>query len=75
MDQFIIGNVPEPEGYEARDLHKKRMAKDNKMIVYIIKDHHIPDVSTFNTLKEVYDDLEKMFEGRNINQKMNLSNQ
>ena len=51
------------------------MAKDKKIIVDSIKDHLIPHVSAFNTLKEVYDSLTKMFEGKNINLKMTLRNQ
>ena len=34
-----------------------------------------PHVSSFKTLKEVYDALTKLFEGKNINQKMTLRNQ
>ena len=32
-------------------------------------------MSSFKTQKEVYDDLTKMFEGKNINRKMILRNQ
>ena len=32
-------------------------------------------MSSFKALKEVYDDLTKMFEGKNNNQKMTLRNQ
>ena len=75
LDQYITGEVPEPEGYEAKDAHRRSMAKAKKIIADSIKDHLIPHVSTFNTLKEVYDALTKMFEGKNINQKMTLRNQ
>ena len=75
MDQFITGNVPELKGDEAKAVHKKSMAKVNRIIADSIKDHLIPHVSSFKTPKEVFDALTKMFEGKNINQKMALRNQ
>ena len=64
MDQFINGEVPEPEGDEAKDAHKRSMDKAKRIIENSIKDHLIPHVSSFKTLKEVYDALTKMFEGK-----------
>ena len=75
MDQYITEEVPEPEGDEAKATHKKNLAKAKRIIVDSIKDHLIPNVSSFKTSKEVYDALKKMFEGKNINQKMTLRNQ
>ena len=37
-----------------------------------IKDHLIPQVSSKETPKQMYDSLSRMYEGRNINRKMNL---
>ena len=37
-----------------------------------IKDHFIPQVSSKNTPKKMYDALSRMYEGRNINKMMNL---
>ena len=45
------------------------------IIAYSIKDRLIPHVSSFKTLKEVFEALTKMFEGKNINRKMTLRNQ
>ena len=39
------------------------------------EDHLIPHVSSLNTPKEMFDSLTKLFEGKNINQKMTLRNQ
>ena len=78
MDQYINGEALEPEGDEAKDTHKKNLVKLVKSKIIIaesIKDHLIPHVSAFKAPKEVYDSLTKMFEGKNINQKMTLSNQ
>ena len=74
MDQYITGEVPEPEGVEAKATHKKNLDKAKRIISYSIKDHLIPHVFSFKTPKEVYDALKKMFEGNNINQKMALRN-
>ena len=42
------------------------------IIVDSIKDHLIPQVSSKKTPKQMYDALSRMYEGRNINKKMNL---
>ena len=75
MDQFISGYVPEPEGDEENDAHKRSMDKAKRIIVDSIRDHLIPHVSSFKILKELYDALTNMFEGKNINLKMTLRNQ
>ena len=46
-----------------------------RIIVDSIKDHLIPQVSYKDTPKKMYDSLSKMYEGRNINRKMNLRDQ
>ena len=51
------------------------MDKAKRIIADSIKYHLIPHVSSFEILKEVYDDITNMFKGKNINQKMNLKNQ
>ena len=51
------------------------MSKEKRIIVDSIKDYLIPHVSSFKTPKEVYDALKKMFEGKNINQKLTFRNQ
>ena len=62
LDQFIYGDVPEPEGDEDKSNHNKNLVKAKKIIAYSIKDHLIPHVLSFKTQKEVYDVLTKMFE-------------
>ena len=49
------------------------MAK--RIIVDSIKDHLIPQVSFLKTPKAMFDALNKLFEGKNINRKMTLRNQ
>ena len=48
------------------------MIREQRIIADSIKDHLIPQVSSMNTPKEMYDTLSKMYGGRNINRKMNL---
>ena len=67
--------VPELEGDEAKANHKKNLVKAKRIIPDSIMDHCIPHVSSFKTLKEVFDALTKTFEGKNINRKMTLRNQ
>ena len=75
MDPYIRKEVPEPEGDEAKDTHKKKFDKAKRIIADSINDQLIPHVSSLKTPKEVFNDLMKLFEGKNINQKMKLRNQ
>ena len=67
MDTYISGEVPVPEGDEAKALHKKNLVKEKKNIVDSIKDHLILQVSSLKKLKEMFDSLTKLFEEKNIN--------
>ena len=55
-------------------LHKKNLIKDKKIIVDSIIDHLIPQASSLNTSKEMFDFLTKLFEEKNINWNMTLRN-
>ena len=70
MDTYISGEVPVLEGDEAKALHKKNLVKAKNIFADSIRDHLIPQVSSLKTLKEMFDSLTKLFEGKNINQKM-----
>ena len=52
-------------------LHKKNLIKAKKIIVDSIMDQLIPQVSSLKTLK-MFDSLIKLFEDKNLNQKMAL---
>ena len=56
-------------------LHKKNLVKVKKIIADSIMDHLIPQVYSIKTLKEMFDSLNKLFEGKNINQNMTLRKQ
>ena len=72
MDSYISEEVPVLEGYEAKDLHKKKLVMAKRIIVDSIKGHLIPQVSSLKTPKEMFDALTKLFEGKNINRKTTL---
>ena len=55
-------------------LQKNNLVKVKKIIVDSITDHLIEKVSSLKTPKEMFDSLTKLFEGKNIHQKMTLRN-
>ena len=61
---------PVLEGDEAKALHNKNLVKAKKIIADSIKDHLIPQVSSLKTSKHMFDSLTKLFEGKNINNKL-----
>ena len=67
LDTYISGQVPVPEGDEAKTLQKNNLVKSKKIIVDSINDHLIPQVSSLQTPKEMFDSLTNLFEGKNIN--------
>ena len=56
-------------------LHKKNLEKANKIIVDSITDQLVPQVYSLKTSKEIFDSLIKLFEDKNLNQKMALRKQ
>ena len=74
LDSYINEEVPIPEGYEPKALHKKKLVMAKRIIADSIKDHLIPQVFSLKTPKSMFDALTKLFEGKNINQKMTLRN-
>ena len=73
--KYIKEEVAEPEEDEAKEKHKKDLIRAMRIIVNSIKDHLSPQVSSKKTLKEMYDALARIYEGRNMNRKMNLRTQ
>jgi hypothetical protein len=65
----------EPEENTPKEKYKKDMIRAKRIIAYSIKDHLIPQVSSKNNPKEMFDYLTIMYEGNNINQKMDLRTQ
>ena len=63
---------PKEEGDKYK--HKKDMIIAKRIIYDSIKDKLIPQLSSRENPKEMFDALSSLFEGRNINRKMNLRN-
>ena len=74
LDTYISGVVWVLEGDEGKSLQKKNLVKATRIIAHFIKDHLISHVSSLNTPKNMFDSLTNLFEGKNINWKMNLQN-
>ena len=75
LDSYINEEVPVLQGEEAKALHKMKLVMAKRIIFDSIKDHLIPQVSSLKTPKAMFDALTKLFEGKNIKQKMTLRNQ
>jgi hypothetical protein len=75
LARFIKEDVPEPADAAAKEKHQKDTIKAKRIIVDFIKDHLIPQVSSKKTPKEMFDALTRLYEGKNINRKMNLRTQ
>ena len=74
LESYAKGEVAELEGDEDTTKHKN-LVKAKRIIVESIKDHLISHVFYLKTPKEMFDALTKLFEGKNINQKMTLRTQ
>ena len=75
LENYIKGEVAEPEGDEDKVNHKKNLVKSKRIITDSIKDHLIPHVSSLKTPKEMFDAMTNLYEGNNINRKMTLRTQ
>jgi hypothetical protein len=75
LARFIKEEVSEPEDAAEKAKHQKDTIRAQRIIADSIKDHLIPYVSSKNTLKEMFDALSRLYEGNNINRKMNLRTQ
>jgi hypothetical protein len=67
--------VEEPEDAVGKAKHQKDSIRAQRIIADSIKDHLIPYVSSKKTPKEMFDCLGKLYEGKNINRKMNIRTQ
>ena len=75
IEKYIKDEVVEPTKFEAKETYEQDLIKEMKIIVDSIKDHLIPPVSSKKTPKKMYDALSRMYEGKNINKKMNFRSQ
>ena len=63
MDKFVKDVVKEPEEEEVKSKHKKDMIIAKRVIYNSIKDNLIPQVSSRETLKEMFDALSSLLKG------------
>jgi hypothetical protein len=75
LARFVKDESPEPDDATEKEKHQKDTIRSKRIIVDSIKDHLIPYVSSKKTLKEMFDALTRLYEGKNINRKMNLRTQ
>jgi hypothetical protein len=75
LDMFIIEEVQEPQGDEAKAKYKKDMMKAKRIIANSIKDHLIHHVPSLSSPKQMMDTLTHLFEGSNINRRMTQRSQ
>jgi hypothetical protein len=75
LSRFIKKKVEELEDAVEKAKHQKDSIRAQRIIADSIKDHLIPYVSSKKTPKEMFDALSKLYEGKNINRKMNLRTQ
>ena len=75
LEKYIKNEIAEPEEAKAKEKHGQDLIKAMRIIDDYIKDHLIPQVSSKKTPKKMYDALSRMYEGKNINRKMNLRTQ
>jgi hypothetical protein len=75
LARFIKENVLEPTDATTKEKYQKDMVRAKRIIVDSIKDHLIPQVASKDTPKKMFDSLTILYEGRNINRKMNLRTQ
>jgi hypothetical protein len=75
LEIFVKEEVLEPDDAAEKEKHQKDTIRAKIIIADSIKDHLIPYVSSKKTLKEMFDVLIRLYEGNNINRKMNLRTQ
>jgi transposase InsO family protein len=75
LARFLKEEVPEPTDATDKAKHQKDTIRAKRIIADSIKDHLIPYVSSKKTPKEMFDALNRVYEGKNINWKMNLRTQ
>ena len=62
LEKYIKDEVAEPTEVEAKEKHEQYLIKEMRIIVDSIKYHLIPQVSSKNTPKQMYDALSRMYE-------------
>jgi hypothetical protein len=75
LERFIKNEVQELDDAAEKTKHQKDTIRAKRIIADSIKDYMIPYVSSKKTQKKILDALTRLYEGKNISQKMNLRTQ
>jgi hypothetical protein len=75
LARFVKEDVPESADAADKEKHQNDTIRAKRIIADSIKDHLIPQVFSKKTPKEMFDALSRLYEGKNINRKMNLRTQ
>jgi hypothetical protein len=75
LARFVKEEVSEPDDPADKAKHQKDTIRSKRIIADSIKDHLIPYVSSQKTPKEMFDALNRLYEGKNINRKIYLRTQ
>jgi hypothetical protein len=73
--KLIEGTLPATTINEKKDEWKTDDVKARKIIIYSVRDHLLPHISTLKTTYLMYDALKKMFESNNTNKALTLKHQ
>ena len=82
MEVFDLFEENELDTYMSREfavlrlkaLHQKNLVKAKKIIIDLVMNQLVPQVSSLKTPKEMFDSLTKLIEGKKIHWKMTLRN-
>jgi hypothetical protein len=73
--RLIEGTLPATTTDEEKAEWKTDDVKARKIIIYSVRDHLLPHISTLKTTYLMYDVLKKMFESNNTNKALTLKHQ
>ena len=69
LEKYIKKDIVDPEEDESKEKNEQDLIKAMRIIADAIKDHLIPQVSSKKKPNKMYDELYKMYEGRNNKRK------
>jgi hypothetical protein len=74
LEHVTVG-VPEPEEEEQKTKHKKNEKKAKRIVLDSVKDHLIPHISEIQTVRKMYEALNRLYESKDISWNISLRNQ
>jgi hypothetical protein len=74
LEHVTVG-VLEPEEEEQKTKHKKNEKKAKRIMSNSVKDHFIPHISELHTTRKMYEELNRLYESKDISRNLALRNQ